>query len=80
MKGARDVVVYTQPHCAGCREVESFLERRGVTFVVRDVSADPRALEELAAHGYMTTPVVRVGDRWVHGARRRDLERLLGAR
>jgi glutaredoxin len=74
---ARNVVVYTQPHCASCSQVERFLEQRGVAFTVRDVSKDPRALEEIASRGYMSTPVTRIGDRWVAGFRRKELESLL---
>ncbi len=72
-----DVVVYTQPHCASCKEVAHFLEDRGVPFTVHDVSKDPEALEELTSRGYMTTPVTRIGDRWVAGFKRKQLERLL---
>lgn len=78
MNGARkEVVVYTQPHCRGCSEVERFLEERGVAFTVRDVSTDDLALEEIASRGYMSTPVTRIGERWVHGFRRTELERAL---
>lgn len=72
-----EIVVYTQPHCASCKEVERFLEQRGVTFTVLDVSEDPQALEEIASRGYMSTPVTRIGDDWVAGFNRKQLERLL---
>ncbi len=72
-----DVVVFTQPHCAGCSQVERFLETRGVTFTVRDVSRDAAALEEIVSRGYLSTPVTRIGDRWVAGFRRKELEVLL---
>lgn len=72
-----EIVVYTQPHCASCKEVERYLVRRGLTFTVRDVSEDPDALEEIASRGYMATPVTRIGDRWIAGFRKKELERLL---
>lgn len=72
-----EIVVYTQPHCASCKEVERFLEQRGVAFTVLDVSEDPQALEEIASRGYMSTPVTRIGDDWVAGFNRKQLERLL---
>ena len=71
-----EIVVYRQPHCAACDEVERFLAGRGLEFEVRDVSQDPRALEELTARGYMSTPVTRIGDRWIAGFDRKQLERL----
>lgn len=72
-----DVEVFSQPHCSGCRQVERFLRERGVDFAVRDVTADPAALEEITSRGYMSTPVTRIGDAWVAGFNRRALERHL---
>lgn len=72
-----EIVVNTQRHCTSCREVEQFLEQRGVAFVARDVFADPAALEEIATRGFMSTPVTRIGDRWIAGFNRKELERLL---
>jgi len=46
---------------------------------VRDVAADASALAELEAEGYMTTPVTRIGDRWIAGFRRPEMESALDA-
>ena len=72
-----EIVVYTQPHCAGCKEVARFLEERGAVFTLLDVSQDPAALEEIASRGYMSTPVTRIGEHWVAGFKRKQFERLL---
>lgn len=72
-----DIVVYTQPNCAGCKEVARFLKDRGLAFTERDVSQDPDALEEIASRGYMSTPVTRIGEHWVAGFKRKQFERLL---
>lgn len=74
---ALDVVVYTQPHCAGCVEIERLLEEQHIAFRVRDVSVDVEALEEIADRGFVSTPVTRIGDHWVAGFRKKELERLL---
>ena len=74
--GTPEIVVYTQPHCASCKQLERYLEDRGLAFTVRDVFADPAALEEITSRGYMSTPVTRIGDRWIAGFRRKELERL----
>jgi len=71
-----EVEVFTQSHCTNCRRVDQFLRERGMPFTVRDVGADPAALEAIASRGYMSTPVTRVGERWVVGFNRRELERL----
>ena len=57
--------------------MERYLLEAGVPHTVRDVFADVDALEELGSQGFMTTPVVRVGDEWVAGFRREELDRLL---
>jgi glutaredoxin len=67
------VEVFTQPHCAPCRDIERFLRERNVPFVLRDVAADPQALETLARAGFMATPVTRIGERWIAGFRRQAL-------
>lgn len=77
---ARRVVLYTQPGCAPCDQVRTFLAQRGVAFEVRDVAADPQALEELTSMGYLATPVTLVDDEAVVGFDRKRLEALLGRR
>lgn len=71
------VEIFVQAHCAGCRELEQFLREREVQFTARDVTDDPAALEELTSRGYMTTPVTRIGEHWIAGFRRKELERLI---
>lgn len=70
-------VVYTSPHCASCKQVMSFLDDRGIPFEARDISVDEEALGDLEAEGFMTTPVTRIGDRWIAGFRRGELEAAL---
>ena len=57
--------------------MERYLEERGLAFTVRDVFDDPAALEEISSRGYMSTPVTRIGDRWIAGFRRKEFEWLL---
>lgn len=73
-----DIELFTQQYCSECHEVAQFLQDRGVEFTTRSVDRDPEALELLIAKGYMSTPVVRIGDTWIAGFKRRELERLLG--
>lgn len=75
--GSPDVEVFTQRRCAGCRQVEEYLRKRGVAFTARDVVADGDALDEIFRRGFMTTPVIRIGDSWVGGFRRDEIEGLL---
>lgn len=73
------VELFTQPHCAPCREVERLLRDRGVMFSARDVTDDAGALEIIVARGFMATPVTRIGERWIGGYRKAQLEAALRA-
>ncbi len=73
------VEVFTQTHCASCRQVEQYLRDRKNQFVTRDVGADPAALEAIASRGYMSTPVTRIGDEWIAGFKRATFEKMLRA-
>lgn len=72
-----EVEVFTQHHCASCRQAENYLRERGVVFASRNVSSDQQALNEIFQRGFMTTPVIRIGDIWIGGFKRREIERLL---
>lgn len=73
-----EVELFTQSHCAPCRQVEAFLQQHEVPYVRRDVTDDASALDELVGQGFMATPVLRVGDEWVVGFDRKALHRLFG--
>ena len=60
-----------------CDKVKEFLSQKEIEFDERNVADDPRALDELAALGYMTTPVVKIDDEVVVGFDRARLETLL---
>ena len=76
-ESAPDIEVFTQRHCAPCREVERYLQDREVPYVLHDVTDDAEALNTIAAQGFMATPVTRIGERWISGFRRADLEAAL---
>jgi glutaredoxin len=76
---AADIEVFTQAHCSPCRQVEALLRDHGVAFLVRRVDTDAAALEVLADHGYMGTPVTRIGETWIAGYHRGAIERALAA-
>jgi glutaredoxin 3 len=57
--------------------VKEFLSQKGVSFTERDIASDESAMQELSELGYMTTPVILVGDEVVVGFNRQRLEELL---
>ncbi|MGH7319406.1 MAG: glutaredoxin family protein [Candidatus Rokuibacteriota bacterium] len=58
--------------------MKEFLSARHVPYIDRDVSTDPVAESELAALGYMTTPVVKIDGEVIVGFNRKRLEELFG--
>lgn len=54
------VIVYSQPTCPPCRAEKAWFESQGVAFEDRDVTADPRWLQELVALGSQSTPTTVV--------------------
>ena len=79
MTAEPSVELFTQSHCAPCRQVEAYLRGRGIPFVQRDVVADPHALDLLAERGFMSTPVLRVGQQWIAGFDRRRFDLALAS-
>lgn len=71
------VELFTQRHCAVCRAVEAFLRERDIPYVLRDIGTDTDALRELTDQGFMSTPVLRLGEAWVAGFDRRAIQQLL---
>ena len=60
-----------------CHRTQEFLAEKGIAFENRDITTDPKALEELGELGYMTTPVTVIDGEIVIGFDRSKLERLL---
>ena len=58
--------------------MKEFLSQKKIPYVDRDISIDEKALDELSALGFMTTPVIKIDDEVVVGFDRKRLEALLG--
>lgn len=57
------VVLYSQPACFKCRATARYLDKLNLPYQEVDVSKDPEAKEYIQGLGYLTTPVVTVGDK-----------------
>lgn len=71
------IEVYTQPGCAACDMAASYFDRTGAHYVLRDVTVDAAALDALVSRGFMRTPVIRIGEEWLGGFKRRAVEAAL---
>ena len=56
---------------------KEFLSQKGIDFQEKDVMTDEKAMEELEATGYMTTPVTVIDGEVVVGFDKPKLEKLL---
>jgi len=50
-----------------CTQVKEYLSQQHVPFTDRDVTLDPSAISELQRLGFMTTPVVVIGEKVIVG-------------
>jgi len=57
---------------------KAWLSEQGIEFEDRDITRDPKALDELQELGFFTTPVTLIGMDIVVGFDRKKLQALLG--
>ncbi len=80
---AAGVVVYKTAWCGVCKQLEAYLERKGVQYEAKDIEKDRQAASELqakaAAQNVRTgsVPVIDVGGQLIVGFDRARLEKLL---
>ncbi len=78
-----EVIVYKTAWCGVCKKVQSYLDRKGVKYVAKDIEKDRAAAAELQAKaakaGVKTgsVPVIDVGGELMVGFDRGRLEKLL---
>jgi glutaredoxin len=81
--GERLVILYGTRWCGACAQARSWLTRRGVAFVDKDIEADPKAQAEMARKMKRAgmqlggVPVIDVGGKLLLGFDEGELERLL---
>jgi len=76
-----DVVIFTTPSCPYCRAAIAYFEKKGISYVNRDVSSDEEARAEYLelTGGRPGVPVIQVGDAWIQGWSQPEFDRLLVA-
>ncbi|MBX7080590.1 MAG: glutaredoxin family protein [Nannocystaceae bacterium] len=78
-----DVIVYKTSWCGVCKKLESYLQRKGVAYVAKDIEADREAAAELQAKAQAkgvrtgSVPIVDVRGELLVGFDRARLEQLL---
>lgn len=65
----KSVTVYTTHYCPHCIRAKELLKRKGIPFREIDVTDDSRKREEVEKrYGWMTVPIVVIGDQCIGGA------------
>ena len=72
------VVLYSQPGCPPCFAAKPFFNSREIPFEYKDVTADPKALQELISLNSQSTPTIVVDNEVMIGFDMDRLEQLLG--
>ena len=70
--------VYWRPGCSSCVKVKEFLSGLGVDYESINVSARPEAMQDLAAFGVRTVPVVARGSEYVFAQELADVSAFIG--
>jgi methionine-S-sulfoxide reductase len=73
------VRIYSTPGCSGCRAVKEFLKSRGVEFTEIDMASDEEARNFiLEKTGFLSSPVVQIGDEFITGFDPEKMQKALG--
>jgi glutaredoxin len=78
-----EIVVYTTAWCGVCKKLVAYLDRKGVSYVAKDIEKDEKAAAELVAKARQaginasSVPVVDVRGELMVGFQRSRLEKLL---
>jgi len=72
-------ILYTQNNCKWCGYVKNFLDREGIEYEVRNIDTDDKYKSEVEDMGYMSVPVLKVGEQTVSGFKPADIMKIINA-
>ena len=65
----KQVTIYTTHNCPHCTRAKDLLKIKGIPFQEIDLTDDPYKREEAEKrYGWMTVPIIVIGDRCIGGA------------
>jgi glutaredoxin len=73
----KNVIVYTSNTCTYCSQAKEYLKEKGIAFEERNIK-EPAFRKELMGMGFMSVPVVKIGEEPVLGFDRTKIDELLG--
>lgn len=70
---SKQVTIYTTRHCPHCARAKGLLRSKNITFKEVDLTEDDNTRTKLEKQtGWMTVPMIFVGDEFLGGARELD--------
>jgi glutaredoxin 3 len=72
----KNVVVYTSDTCTYCGAAKDYLKQKGVQYEEKNIK-DVTYRKELMAMGYMSVPVIKIGEEVVLGFDQAKIDSLL---
>lgn len=74
---SKEVVVYTSNTCGYCKMVKEYLQENEVEYSEKNISDDQEARKKLISEGFMSVPIIYIGDEVVKGFDKKKLSELL---
>jgi glutaredoxin len=74
-----EAIVYTVPNCEFCDRTKTFLARRAVPFLEKNINVDRAALRELEQLEVLAVPVTVYGSEVIVGFNQNKLRALFGS-
>lgn len=63
------ITVWTLPNCVQCNQTKKEFDKLGITYQVRELNRNPRAVERFRELGLLAAPIVETDDRRWSGFR-----------
>ena len=73
----KEVIVYTSNTCTYCVQAKGYLKEKGIPYEERNIK-EPAFKKELMAMGFMSVPVIKIGEEPVLGFDKEKVDSLLG--
>lgn len=72
-----EITIYTSDTCGYCHMAKEYFDEKGISYNERNVSKDGDARKELMKMGYMSVPVIVIGEETIVGFDKQKIESLL---
>ena len=70
------MTIYTKQNCVPCKTLKLWADRAGHRYEEKPIEEH---IQKLTDMGFMSAPVVNIGDRWISGTRISDVAQALKA-